>query len=209
MVTLPHTPGLPGVRNGRTLTSPSNCPAPIAGQAERQVGADKAGKAGLSTTAPDRAGTASRDGGALGQVQGRSAHGPVLQHRAPPSPTRCGLLFLPSRGQSLPTAEAALPTPPQPLVPGPSACPPSRPAGLGSSGLTSPLVTPLPPGTPTWPATWSPASPSSVRLARSSVLGLCDYPASKSPSFSHTFPCPRDHLGAIGPAALPLSLSLC
>lgn len=82
MVTLPHTPGLPGVRNGRTLTSPSNCPAPIPGQAERPVGGDKAGRAGLSTTPPRQSRHSEQ-----GWRSSGPGPGPLSSRTSPPTPS--------------------------------------------------------------------------------------------------------------------------
>lgn len=150
MVTLPHTSGLPGVRNGRTLTSLSKCPAPVPGQAgprSHRARARQSWKSWSVHSTPRQSRPSSRDGRALecAQLMELSTNTyPAKSHSLGPS--------LPSRGQPLPTAEAALPTPPQPLVTGPSACPPSHPAELGSSGPASLLVTPPPLAPPIWPS---------------------------------------------------------
>lgn len=75
---------------------------------------------------------------------------------------------------------------------GPPPGTPNRPPG-------TPAVLLLP-GTPNGPAAVSPAGPSRVRLAQSSVLDLCHTLVSFLRS-------PRHHPGSNGPEALPLALA--
>lgn len=206
MLTPSHASGLPRVRNERTLTSLSICPAPFPGQAEPRSHRASRGRQSWKSWSPSCTPRQGRHGEQVLRSSGPGSRGAQLMdlstNTCSPHPQ-----FYPL-GPSLHPCQRAPPAHAEYSL-GP--CPPLRLLYPRLPSLWSQVQRPIPllilldlapqVPRPRWscPLLLAPHLASrSVscwslqgQLTQSSVLGICDCHTSKSPSSSHKFPWPQ------------------